>query len=376
MSLINHIFMAYLGYSNKMRSLRIFFFIAIGLGIMATSCSNGIVVAPKNPKPKSFGIMNDIVILTDQMMWDGAIGDSIRYYFEGVFPVTPRPEPLFDLRFFTPEKLEFEEDLRELRTYIVVANLQDEESKTTQMLRKDLGEEKFKQAIEDDSFSTSIGKNKWATGQIIIYIFANSHDELFEEIRENFPAAASRVQSHDHEQLYAKTYSRGENKGLTIRVKEQYGFDFKIPSDYRVAIDDRVLDFLMLRRDLKDVNQVISFRQYPYENTAQISKEYMKKIRNEMGLERDWSNEPNSHMVINDVDLPILEYAFEKDGAYGREFRGIWELDNDFIGGPYISYIIVNEAKGKILFVDTWTMAPGKSKRDFMQQLELIVKGK
>jgi len=376
MSLINHIFMAYLGYSNKMRSLRIFFFIAIGLGIMATSCSNGIVVAPKNPKPKSFGIMNDIVILTDQMMWDGAIGDSIRYYFEGVFPVTPRPEPLFDLRFFTPEKLEFEEDLRELRTYIVVANLQDEESKTTQMLRKDLGEEKFKQAIEEDSFSTSIGKNKWATGQIIIYIFANSHDELFEEIRENFPAAASRVQSHDHEQLYAKTYSRGENKGLTIRVKEQYGFDFKIPSDYRVAIDDRVLDFLMLRRDLKDVNQVISFRQYPYENTAQISKEYMKKIRNEMGLERDWSNEPNSHMVINDVDLPILEYAFEKNGAYGREFRGIWELDNDFIGGPYISYIIVNEAKGKILFVDTWTMAPGKSKRDFMQQLELIVKGK
>jgi len=368
--------MAYLGYSNKMRSLRIFFFIAIGLGIMATSCSNGIVVAPKNPKPKSFGIMNDIVILTDQMMWDGAIGDSIRYYFEGVFPVTPRPEPLFDLRFFTPEKLEFEEDLRELRTYIVVANLQDEESKTTQMLRKDLGEEKFKQAIEDDSFSTSIGKNKWATGQIIIYIFANSHDELFKEIRENFPAAASRVQSHDHEQLYAKTYSRGENKGLTIRVKEQYGFDFKIPSDYRVAIDDRVLDFLMLRRDLKDVNQVISFRQYPYENTAQISKEYMKKIRNEMGLERDWSNEPNSHMVINDVDLPILEYAFEKNGAYGREFRGIWELDNDFIGGPYISYIIVNEAKGKILFVDTWTMAPGKSKRDFMQQLELIVKGK
>jgi len=376
MNLINDIFTLDIRYRHHMLSKKAYIFFALTICLLAISCSNDIAIAPKMPKPKALGKMNEVVVLTDQLMWDGAVGDSIRYYFEGEYPVTPRPEPIFNLRFYTPEKIDFEPLLRELRTYLIVVNLKDTESLMTKMLRKDLGEERFRQAVEDDSFSSSIGKNKWATGQMIIYIFANSHEQLFEEIRTNFSAAASRIKAHDYEQLHAKTYSRGENKGLSKRVKEQYGFDFKIPSDYKVAIDDRVIDYLDIRRDLGEVNQIISFRRYPYESTDQISKEYLKKIRNEMGRERSYSNEPNSHMVINDVDLPVLEYPYNKEGSYGREFRGIWELENDFMGGPYISYLFVNEEQGKLLFVDTWVMAPGKRKRDFMQQLELIVKGK
>jgi len=78
--------------------------------------------------------------------------------------------------------------------------------------------------------------------------------------------------------------------------------------------------------------------------------------------------------VINDRDLPILEYDRQIGDLFAREWRGIWEMQNDFMGGPFISYAIVNEDKGKVFVVDALFFAPGVRKRDFMQQIDLMVK--
>lgn len=354
--------------------IKVAFFLSM-LGIY--SCSNDVVVGPAKPKPKAFGKMNDVVVLSEKTIWEGAVGDSVRYYFGGEFPVTPRPEPLFDLRYYPTEKIEYEEALQELRTYIVVVDLSDEESATTKMLKRDLGQVKFDQAKSDPEFNTSVGKNKWATNQILIYIFGNSHDELFELIRTNFPAIATRIKNHDAEQLASLTYAAGDNLGLTEEINTRYGYDIRIPADFRVAVDDEKNNYFWLRKEVDGIGTMsISFSEYPYQSTDQLTKESFKSIRDKHGSDRTYSAETNSIMRINDIDMPILVYPFNKDGSYGKEFRGIWELDNDFIGGPFISYLFINEKKNTVLFVDTWVMAAGKSKRRYLQQLELIVKGK
>ena len=351
------------------------FLLFIGLFSIMSACSNDVMIAPAKPKPKALGKLNSITVLTDPIMWEGAIGDSIRYYFGGEYPITPRPEPLFDLRFFPSEKMEYEEILRELRVYLVVANLNDEASSTTKMLKRDLGEAKFNQAKTDPEFTTSVGKNKWATNQLIVYVFGNSHDEIMKEIRENFSAIALRIKAHDTDQLASLTYVKGENIGLSKLLKTKYGYSFKIPGDFKVMIDDPENNYYQLRKDYDDDVLIIAFSEYPYTSTDQLTKAYLKEIKNKHGRDRTYSTEPHSYMVVNDEDLPILEYPFDKEGSYGVEFRGIWELENDFMGGPYISYLFVNEEKGKILLVDTWVHAPGKKKRNYLQQLELIVKG-
>ena len=340
------------------------------------SCSNDVVVGPNKPKPKALGKMNNIAILTEKTIWEGAVGDSIRYFFAGEFPVTPRPEPLFDLKFYATEKLQYEEVLKELRTFLVIVDLDDEESSTTKMLRKDIGEEKFRQAKTDPNYTTSVGKNKWATNQILIYVFGNGHNELFELLRANFPAIATRIKNHDAEQLAQLTYASGDNLGITEEIKKRYGYDIRVPGDFRVALDDPTNQLYWLRKEIEGVGTMsVSFSEYPYENIDQLSLANFKAIRNKHGADRSYSTEVNSTMQINDIDMPILEYPFNKDGSYGKEFRGIWELNNDFIGGPFIGYLFINEEKNTVLFVDTWVMAPGKSKRKYLQQLELIVKG-
>ena len=79
-------------------------------------------------------------------------------------------------------------------------------------------------------------------------------------------------------------------------------------------------------------------------------------------------------MVINDDDLPVFDYTYDIDGKYTREIRGVWEMVNDFMGGPFASYAILNETNNEVIFVDTFIYAPGKEKRNMMQELEYIVR--
>ena len=60
------------------------------------------------------------------------------------------------------------------------------------------------------------------------------------------------------------------------------------------------------------------------------------------------------------------------DNQYAVEARGIWEIANDYMGGPFISYTIHNPQTNELLYLDGFVHAPGKEKRNFMQQLEKI----
>ena len=78
-------------------------------------------------------------------------------------------------------------------------------------------------------------------------------------------------------------------------------------------------------------------------------------------------------MLINDVDLPMYVYKKDIDKAYTLEARGIWEMKYDYMGGPFFAYLIKDPQRNRLILIDAFVYAPGKQKRDFMQQLEYIV---
>ena len=75
---------------------------------------------------------------------------------------------------------------------------------------------------------------------------------------------------------------------------------------------------------------------------------------------------------INDIDLPMYSSNMQLNGKFVVETRGIWEVVNDFMGGPYLSYSILNAETNEILLVEGFIHAPSKTKRNYMQQLEHI----
>ena len=117
----------------------------------------------------------------------------------------------------------------------------------------------------------------------------------------------------------------------------------------------------------------VAIREFDYTNTDLIGKEAAKERFNTYGTYVS-SERENTFIIINDRDLPILEFDRTISNRYAKEWRGIWEMENDFMGGPFISYALVNETTGKLLVIDTFIFAPGKKKRNSMQQIDLMVK--
>ena len=205
-------------------------FLAGLMALLLSACSED-VQRGLQPVPTAFGKINQIEILIDEELWEGPVGDTLRFYYSGAYPILPQPEPIFDLRPITPHQLEMDPIKKELRNYMIIANLSDMDSPTSELVRRDLGEERVRKAKEDPSFNSSVGRDKWALGQLLIYQFGGSEDALIENLKKNFPAIKKRFQDGDRDRIDATVFFNGESGSLKTEIKEK--MDANIRSSMR-----------------------------------------------------------------------------------------------------------------------------------------------
>jgi hypothetical protein len=340
--------------------------VAILIAVVLAGC--GDVLSRMESKHKALGTTNEVVFVCDESVWESFVGDTVVYYFEAPYPIMPQPEPIFDIRHFTPEELNAAPLRKELRTYVMLSNLSDTTSATTRMISADMGEEKLRRAREDMGYFTSVGKDKWANGQLLIYVFAFDLHHLATNLVKAFPAIASKVNEHDLVQIDAATYLHREAVAIGTRIQEKFGVGLKIPGDYKIALDNE--NFIWIRQDVADAISNIMMMRFPYRDTSQLNLEGIIGMRDRMGVMIEGSS-PGSFMVTNAVDLPVYLYRKTLDGHYTVEGRGTWELTEDFLGGPFVTHAIVDG--DSVLIIDAFVHAPGRDKRNYVQRLDHIV---
>ncbi|MFZ1706174.1 MAG: DUF4837 family protein [Saprospiraceae bacterium] len=324
-------------------------------------------------KPTAMGSTNHVDFVLDTILSKGMIWDSIDYYFASSYPVMPAPEPFFDLRKLTMEEIMSDPYKKELKTMVFVVNLSDTNSLTTQMMKKDFGAEKWKRALTDSTFSMSIARDKWAKNQLLVYLFAKNEKKLASIMRTNFPLIAARINQHDGPSIAASLYGvKGKNIDLSEAVQKSFGLFMDIPPSYVKALEAD--NFLWIRMDDSKSVQNFVFRKFAYTDTAQFSKENIISLRDTYGKEFIKTSSDDAYMQTNVIDLPVYAYEMNSNGLYGREVRGIWETVNDFMGGPFFSYLLLNKEKNEVIFIDAFILAPGEDKRDLMQKMDYVVK--
>ncbi|MCB0661138.1 MAG: DUF4837 family protein [Saprospiraceae bacterium] len=347
------------------------FWIGILLVAFLSSCSS-----EKNPslqpKPKAYSKLNELTVIADTALWNGPVGDTFRYYFESPYLILPQPEPMFDLRHFTARQLSEESIYRSYRYYILLGDMSRDGSITNKLITSDLGEDKVNSELAEKGGSSSVGKNKWATNQTVFYLYGADTENLAEVIGKAYPSIKKRIHENDADRVSATVFQGGSDGGISTRILEQYGAQMKIPKDYKVAIDDG--EVMWLRKETSDLSGNILIAKYPYTSPDQMSTENLKKIRDELGKKYVSSNIQGSYMRTNDEDLPLFVDQITHKNRYAKEIHGIWELENDFMGGPFVSLAIVNEDKGELLFLDGFIFSPGEPKRNSMQYMEAILK--
>lgn len=318
--------------------------ISIFLAIIAVTLSACKEKDPSALLPNVTGKSGEVVLVIEPDQWSNEVGQEFRKKFTQPYPALPQNEPMFDL-----VHIPYSAFTNIFRTHrnIVLAKID-----------KDLHEPKM-----------IVQKDLWAKPQIIVNVLAPDDKSLENLIHEKGDLLIDRIYKKEMER-YAKNYKKYKQIGLSEHLGRKFGINLTIPKGYTLDVDttdfvwienrgfgDIVQGILIYSYDKPDVELTTN---YLFAKRDQFTKRFVPgPVRNSyMAVERE-VNPYRREIKVNDIDV--------------IEVRNLWKIENDFMGGPYISFSFIDEQTNKIINVDGFVYAPQFDKRDYLRQLEAII---
>ena len=345
------------------------FLFLCSLFLVFHSCSDQ-QVSSFTPKPTGIGSPGQLLLVMDYDLWKSEVGDSLLYKLEAPYPLLPAPEPIFDVtRIDADTLLNIKKIKKQWRNILFIGDLSSN-SYTSKSIANTLGAEDILKAKENPNFNIASEQDKWAEGQMIQYVFADGRENLIKTILSRYPQIIKGFTEEDLKMVSNTVYSMGTNQEGIEKLRD-LGIGLKIPGDFRLSHQSGN-DF-WFKKDSRDVMSSILVRVADYSKEMPVTKENLIAQRDDMGKLYISSPTPGSFMETDTKSIGIFMDEIALNNNYAIEAKGIWRMKNDFMGGPFASYLVYNEAQQKVVFVDGFVYAPSKSKRKYLQRLELVL---
>ena len=313
------------------------YFLCLSFLVLFFSCSKKSDTLPRHTTSK----INTISVIIDDLLWNGEIGDSIRNKFASPVVGLPQEEPLFTINQYPVKLLEgFATDSRN----IIVVKKQ-----------------------EDNKFE--IKKNQYASPQNVFHISGKTGADIIATLEKNAPKIIQIIK-----QTEIAENQRIINQSLlnSKPIKNKFHISLHVPQGYRYALQKN--NFIWLKKENIGGNLSLLLYQIPL-YSIKMGKNLtasIVKMRDSIGTYIN-GTEPNTQMITDEGYAPYLS-KIQLDEKETYETKGTWELNNDFMSGPFINYAIVDKEYGRILVLEGFCYSPSKEKRDLMHELESIIK--
>ena len=300
--------------------------------IITLSCSDN----QQKLLPASSGNINNVSVVTSDELWDGAVGDIIRENFGRPIYGLPQIEPVFSLSHI-PSKV-----------------FSGFATKSRTILKVDISE-------KEGVFNF---KNTYASPQRIIQITANSADKIIEIINENLNSIYSTMYLNE---IREKQRRISKNLNQTKAIKNSTGLTLRFPSAYRVAKVDS--SFVWIRKDIETGSVNLFVSRYNDKNNSSIVK-----IRDSISKHHIPGPVENTFMSTDPIYTPSSQQISIR-GKQILETRGLWEIKGQFMAGPFLNYQFESNTKqDEYIMLDGFVYSPGSSKREYVFELEAIMR--
>jgi hypothetical protein len=323
----------------------LFFLGGIGLITFIHSCTFS-----ESGKKKSIGAVNELLIVTnDKAQWEGELGDSIRAVFAAEMPALTQPEPIFNLVNVADES--FTQLFQKYHTIFIVD---------------------INPGVTEVKSETNL--DLWASPQRVIKVTAPDAPSFYRELhlkKDSFLQLFIAIER----QRTLTINKLSVNLELTREVEKKFGIYLPITGGFYKAKETG--DFMWIRHKItkakQDMELSIMIYSTDYQDQFVFDPRHIIKWRNMITLEHVPGPSPLSFMKVNQEFIPaVFDTISDFPGGFSVETRGIWDVENDFMGGVFISYTFVNEATNKVITLDGYVYNPNDNKKDFLRQLEAI----
>lgn len=290
----------------------------------------------------SSGKINDLAVVVDNDLWEGKVGEGIRDVLAAPVYGLPQDEPLFHLSQMPPSV--FTGFAKRGRIVLKV--------------------EKGNEA------NVKIAKDVFAKPQKVVVISGMTDEEIVNQIKENSGRIISALKSEEIKERQRRTkVSLHKNNS----IKENLGISIQFPSVYRIAKEDN--NFYWIRKDITTGTTNLMLYEMPYgsikENDSLANQ--IIRMRDSIGKVHIPGPLDGSFMITENAYTPFIsKTTIDDKPAY--ETKGLWDVKNAFMSGPFVNYIIDDQANNRLLVVEGFAFAPSVEKRDYMFELESIIK--
>ncbi|SDG75913.1 DUF4837 family protein [Winogradskyella thalassocola] len=293
--------------------------------------------------PASNGNLNTISIVADNIVWEGEVGERVRDIFAAPLNGLPTEEPIFNMRQIPTQVF----DGFAARSRIV--------------LKIEKGNIEATTKIVNDAF---------AKPQTVAVVGGKTDKEIIAQLEEN---KAKIIDAFTKEEVKEK--QRRINLSLLNdkEMENKLGITINIPSVYRISKAGD--DFFWVRKNLSNTKTMeLMFYEVPFETISIGDSTIVDivKMRDEITKSKI-PGEDGIYMAVEDAYAPsMFKTIIDNKPAY--EVRGMWVMKGFTMAGPFITYAIEDKINNRYLIADGYVYAPSLEKRDYIFELESIIK--
>ena len=328
--------------------------IVVILMFLISACQDG----KKGVANQATGKVNEILVVASKNVWDGPVGDSIRAYFQQEQDGLPQAEPLFDL-LNLPEK-HFVKNIRGHRNVLQIVVSSEADSAMIQFINE-----------------------PWTKTQKMVRITVRNTKQ-FNEIFDANKAKILALYVKAEKDRLVSAYTRTADAKIFNLFKNKYKLLLYCPTGFYVNKD--TAGFVWISSETQMDSRGICFFTEPYRSEKQFdSTAIVKRVNEELerfipgpldGTKREQKDGTEeivrSYMQI-DTEVPFTMTHYRYNGHYALYFRGLWTVTRDFMAGPFVMNVVLDEENNRVIYMLGYVYYPNEKKRNMVKQLEAIM---
>lgn len=287
----------------------------------------------------------ELILVCPQAEWTGEVGDTLRAILTAPVPYINQTEPLFDVLRVTERG--FRNMIAEHRNILKV--LVDPSVKET---------------------TVAVQYDVTAQPQVVLTLQGPDDRSVVEYLSQHRAELVRVLEMAERDRDVAYNAKFG-NPGVEEAIRKTFGIRMNVPRGYQLAASQP--DFLWARYEYPTASQGFFLYSYPYAGPQSLTAAALTAARNQFAARIPGPSD-GSYMTTSAAFEPDLR-IFRLEDRTWFELRGFWDVEGDFMGGPFVSYSTVDQATGRILTLDCYVYSPKLHKRNFVRGVEHLLYG-
>ena len=319
--------------------------IAMLMGISSCKGTPGGSSSTKAYTSTISGKQGDVLVVINSDYWNSALGQTIRDSLTAEYPMLPQIEP-----------------------YFRVSNVAHSGFNTMFQIQRNIIRVDIKSGNDN---KITYRKNVWATPQCVVEVKASSYDKAEELFKANAAQIRNVIEGAERERIISNNEAYS-SPSVEFEVQKIFGGSPVFPKDTKIF--KQTDDFIWLATTNTDyIKKYIILYKYPVQKGIQMMGEEnliennLKAINTNIPGSRE-----GSYMTHSKYVDPTVQYLKYKNKSFA-EIRGLWEVENDYMGGPFITHVLYSPDGKYMIGIEGFVFAPKHDKIQHLRDVEAIV---